>query len=258
MDEGKRVLAMCSHPDDAEFRCSGTLILLSDLGWDVHIATLSAGDCGSAEESPEEIMARRREEAEHAVRVVRGTYHCLDGRDLQVYDDNPTRASAVALLRRVNPDCVITHYPVDYMADHIAASAVTRTAVFTAPIKNYVVGPAKSLPPTSTVVPLYYFMPLEGTDHFGRPVIPEFAVDISEVIERKAEMLGRHESQRDWLRRQHGVDEYVGRMKQWDAEMGGAVGVAFAEGFSMHRGHGYPQSPLIQDALERLLRVPKK
>lgn len=255
LSEHKCILTFCAHPDDAEFLCGGTLILLSELGWEVHIATLSAGDCGSVTESPEEIMARRRREAEDASAIVHGTYHCLERRDLQVYDDNATRGDATALIRRVRPDCVITHYPVDYMSDHIAASAVARTAVFTAPIKNYTVGSAQTVQPTSAVVPVYYLMPLEGTDHFGNPVAPEFAVDISRVIERKAEMLACHKSQRDWLRKQHGVDEYIERMKQWDAELGRAVGCAFAEGFSMHRGHGYPQTALIQDALAPLLRA---
>jgi LmbE family N-acetylglucosaminyl deacetylase len=41
-----RVLALMAHPDDIEITCAGTLILLRAAGWDVHMATMTAGDLG--------------------------------------------------------------------------------------------------------------------------------------------------------------------------------------------------------------------
>jgi LmbE family N-acetylglucosaminyl deacetylase len=38
----KIVLALCAHPDDVEFMCSGTLALLHKKGWQIHIATATA------------------------------------------------------------------------------------------------------------------------------------------------------------------------------------------------------------------------
>ncbi len=52
-----------AHPDDAEILCAGTLIRLAQSGWEVHIATVAAGDCGTATETPAEASshgARRR------------------------------------------------------------------------------------------------------------------------------------------------------------------------------------------------------
>ena len=37
----KCVLGIFAHPDDAEFLCAGTLTLLQQAGWQVHIATLA-------------------------------------------------------------------------------------------------------------------------------------------------------------------------------------------------------------------------
>ncbi len=248
------VLALCAHPDDAEFRCGGTLTLLARAGWAVHIATLSAGDCGSAELGPNAIAMIRRREAEAAAARLGGTYHCLGGLDLQVYDNDVMRAAAVAVLRTVRPDCVITHYTIDYMPDHEVAGAVTRMATFTASIPNYVVGPSAALPPTPGVPVLYYFGPLGGTDYFGNPVHPHFSVDVTGVQEEKAALLACHASQRDWLRVQHGMDQYIASMQAWDAEAGLHAGVPYAEGFFCHKGHSYPQTPLIQDALAALVR----
>ena len=246
----RSVLALCAHPDDAEFRCGGTLLRLAGLGWAVHVATLSSGDCGSAEEAPGVIAARRVAEGHAAAQQLGGTFQCLGGQDLQVYDDQTMRAAAVALLRRVNPDIVLTHYPVDYMPDHEAASAVARVAVFTAPIPNYVVGPAASEPAMSRMAHLYYFgSPMGGVDYFGAPVRPSFLVEITAQAEAKAAALACHASQREWLWRHHGMDQYLAEMHAWDAEMGALIGVPAAEGFTQHLGHAFPHSPLLQETL---------
>ncbi len=49
MSTAVRVLALHAHPDDVEFQCAGTLILLREAGCAVTIATMTPGDCGSAE-----------------------------------------------------------------------------------------------------------------------------------------------------------------------------------------------------------------
>lgn len=258
MTSGKRVvLALCAHPDDAEIRCGGTLLLLAEKGWEIHVATLSTGDCGSAEEAPNAIASRRRAEATEAAKCLGGAYHCLGGTDLQVYNDNAMRAAAVALLREVDPDCIISHYPVDYMPDHEAASAVARMADFTATMPNYVVGPAAGIKPsTKGVVPLYYFGPLGGTDYLGNEIMPQFYVDVTSVMDKKTEALGCHVSQRDWLRRQHGIDQYIEEMKMWDGLAGKQAGVTYAEGLSMHKGHGFSHTPIIEETLAEFIRKP--
>ena len=44
------VLSVLAHPDDAEFLCAGTLIRLArEHGWRVHVASMTPGDCGSAD-----------------------------------------------------------------------------------------------------------------------------------------------------------------------------------------------------------------
>ena len=40
-------MSLLAHPDDAEMLCAGTLIRLADAGWEIHIATVANGDCGS-------------------------------------------------------------------------------------------------------------------------------------------------------------------------------------------------------------------
>src|SRR5262249_19145309 len=63
------VLTLMAHPDDAEILCGGTLALLAELGWKIHVATATPGDCGSSKLKPDEIAEIRRSEARRAAEV---------------------------------------------------------------------------------------------------------------------------------------------------------------------------------------------
>ena len=72
MNEPMRVLALHAHPDDVEFQCAGTLILLREAGCHMTIATMTPGDCGSAEHDAEAIADIRRREARESASADRG------------------------------------------------------------------------------------------------------------------------------------------------------------------------------------------
>lgn len=242
------VLSVMAHPDDAEFLCAGAMVrLLREHSWQVHIASMTPGDCGSAELSAEEISRIRRQEGANSAAIIGGRYHCLEERDLLIFYNAETLRKVVHLLREVQPTIVLTHSPSDYMVDHEMTSLVTRAACFGAPIPNFF--PCRDLKPMDHVPHLYYADPIEGNDPFGKNVAPDFCIDISGVLDIKARMLAAHASQRDWLLKHHGMDKYVETMKQWAAERGKLIGTAAAEGFRQHLGHGYPQTNLLRELL---------
>jgi LmbE family N-acetylglucosaminyl deacetylase len=243
------VLGVFAHPDDAEFLCAGTLLrLVRERGWQVHIATMTAGDCGSADRSPAEIGQVRRAEAARAAQMLGGRYHCLDERDLLVFYNERTLERVTRLLREVRPRMLLTHSPADYMLDHEVTSTIVRAAAFGAPIPNFVGD--RGQPPLDRIPHLYYCDPIEGKDALGRDVPPAFTVDISAAIDDKAALLACHASQRDWLLKHHGMDQYLQAMRDWSARRGQASGVAFAEGFRQHLGHSYPQGNLLGELLD--------
>jgi LmbE family N-acetylglucosaminyl deacetylase len=243
------VLSVLAHPDDAEFLCAGTLIRLArEHSWQVHIASMTPGDCGSAELPAEKISEIRRREGAQAAALMGATYHCLEERDLRiVYGDGPVE-KVTRLIRQTNASIVLTHSPADYMLDHEMTSAITRAAVFAAAVPNFLAD--RGMPPAVGHIPhLYYCDPIEGKDPLGRPVEPGFRIDISGVIVLKGEMLAAHASQRDWLLKVHGMDHYVQSMRDWSAHRGKELGVAFAEGYRQHLGHSYPQDNLLGQLL---------
>jgi LmbE family N-acetylglucosaminyl deacetylase len=246
------VLSVLAHPDDAEFLCAGTLTRLArEHGWEVHIATMTPGDCGSAELPPEEISRIRRGEGAAAAAVLGGTYHCLEERDLLIGYTERALERVTRLLRTVRPRVVLTHSPADYMLDHEMTSTLARAAAFGAPVPNFF-RDRDHPPPLGHIPHLYYCDPIEGKDPLGRDVPPGFCIDGSGVIDTKARMLACHASQRDWLLKHHGMDQYLQAMRDWGAARGRPHGVAFAEGFRQHLGHSYPQDNLLGQLLGTL------
>jgi LmbE family N-acetylglucosaminyl deacetylase len=151
-------------------------------------------------------------------------------------------------MRQVRPRVVLTHSPADYMLDHEQTATIARAAAFAVAVPNFL-RERLAEPPLEHIPHLYYCDAIEGKDLFGRAVEPGFCVDISGVIETKAEMLARHASQREWLRRQHGMDHYIASMRDWGQRRGRPRGVAYAEGFRQHLGHSYPQDNLLGEVL---------
>jgi LmbE family N-acetylglucosaminyl deacetylase len=243
------VLSILAHPDDAEFLCAGTMIrLMHEHGWQVHVASMTPGDCGTKELPAEEIGQIRRGEGAKAAALIGAVYHCLEERDLLIFYNERALERVTRLVREVRPRIVLTHAPSDYLLDHEMTSTLARAAAFGAPVPNlfHDHGHARAL---EHIPHVYYCDPVEGKDLLGRKIAPGFAIDVSGVIDTKAAMLSAHASQRDWLWKHHGMDQYVQAMRDWGAERGAGYGVAYAEGFHQHLGHSYPQENLLGDLL---------
>jgi LmbE family N-acetylglucosaminyl deacetylase len=254
--ENKRIVLIHAHPDDAEILAGGTLALLAERGHSVTIVTMTPGDCGSREHSPEQISAIRRAEARAAAALIGADYVCAEFRDLAIFSDDPSRRRVTALLRRLRPDLVLTASPIDYMCDHEATSALVRDACFGAPAPNYDTSAWDTAPALEAIPHLYFVDPIGGVDRDGRLVVPDFVVDIGTAFKTKRAMLAKHDSQRQWLLRHHGMDNYLNTMEQWTRSRGRLAGCEFGEGFRRYKGHPYPETPLLEELLgsERIRR----
>lgn len=215
MSKPIRVLAIHAHPDDVEFQCAGTLALLRDAGCAVTIATMTAGDCGSAEHDAATIAEIRRGEARAAAALLEADALCLEFGDLAIFNDDDARRRVVEALRRTRPDMVLTAPPADYHCDHEATSRLVRDACFGASCPNYSTRQWDPAAPLEKIPHLYYVDAIEGANPDGGRVAVEFYVDITSVFETKRDMLACHASQRTWLLRQHGMDEYLESMVRW-------------------------------------------
>jgi len=245
----KRILAIHAHPDDVEILAGGTVALLAAAGHKITIVTMTPGDCGSAELDADAIAAMRRSEAAAAAALIGAEYRCAEFRDLAIYSDDASRRRVVEILRQARPDLVLTSAPIDYMCDHEATSALVRDACFAAPARNYATRASIPAPPLGAIPHLYFFDPVGGVDRDEREVPADFYVNVSATFATKRRMLEQHASQRAWLLKHHGIDDYIEMMERWTREAGRRAGVEFAEGFRRYNGHPYPQTPLLEELL---------
>jgi len=248
----KVVLSIGAHPDDAEFMCAGTLALLQKRGWQVHIATMTPGDCGTVQYSREEISQIRKNEAAAGAALLDGQYHCLECGDIFIMYDRPTLLKTIELVRKVRPRIVLTLSPSDYMVDHEMASKLAQTACFCCGVVNV---ETPGVEPFEPIPHLYYADPVDGKDKFGADILPAMIVDTSDVMDTKEKMLCCHKSQRDWLLKHHGIDEYVAAMKGLGHKRGADIGRDFGEGFRQHLGHAYPQDNILKKELGELVHI---
>lgn len=248
----KTVLSLGAHPDDAEFFCAGTLALLHQKGWEIHIATMAPGDCGTVQYSREEISRIRKGEAAKSAAILDGSYHCLEEGDIFILYDRQSLLKAIELMRKVKPAIVFTTSPSDYMVDHEMASKIAQTACFACGVVNVETPGAEPFEP---IPHLYYMDAAEEKDKFGKEIKAGTIVDITGVIDTKDKMLCCHESQRHWLMTHHGMDEYVNMMKASGEKRGREISSDFAEGFRQHLGHAYPQDNILKAELGDLVHI---
>lgn len=254
MRSSVRVLALLAHPDDAEFLAAGTLAHLADRGAEVHIATMTAGDCGSTILPAPRISRIRRQEAARAAAILHARYHCVEEKDLLVCYDAPTLRKVMELVRTTDPALVFTHSPMDYMVDHETTSRLVQTACFGAMAPNFRTGARRPAKPLRAVPHLYYAQPFGGRDILGDEIRPRIFADISATLERKKAMLACHESQRAFLSAQQKISDLLELVRDSAAETARLSRFSSAEGFRQHLGQGFPHDNLLAQLLGDLVQ----
>jgi bacillithiol biosynthesis deacetylase BshB1 len=175
------VLAIFSHPDDAELTMAGTLIKLKALGHRVGIADLTRGEMGTR--GTPEIRAK---EALDAARVMglelRINLELPDGH-LALNDES--RQPVVRVLRKYRPKIIFTSHWDDPHPDHAATARIVREAARLATMRNYDREAGQAAVKMAAIAHAVY----------SRLVLPSFIVDVSEYAEKKMEAIRAYVSQ---------------------------------------------------------------
>jgi LmbE family N-acetylglucosaminyl deacetylase len=243
------IVCIHAHPDDAEILAGGTLALLAGSGHSITIISMTAGDCGSASQGPKEISAIRQREAAEAAKVIGAEYQCAKFRDMAIFNTDDARRRVTELIRKTRPDVILTASPADYHCDHEATSILVRDACFAASAPNYATNAKDPAPALHAIRHLYFVDPIGGVDRYGATIKPDFVVDVKTTFKTKRRMLAAHESQRAWLKRQHGIDDPLEVMERWTRARGKLAKVDYGEGFRRYGGHPFPDTPLLEELL---------
>ena len=192
------VLAIGCHPDDIEINCAGTLAKCVARGDKVTVCHVANGNLGHEIIQPDELREMRANEAIRAGKLAGIEVVTCDIGDCMVYEGSKEqRDKVIDVIRKADPDFIITHAPNDYMPDHVAVSRLVFDAAFAASVPHYQSGVGGH----SKVTPIYYMDNLGGLGF-----VPTEFVDVSDVIDLKLEMLECHESQLKWMRDHDNID----------------------------------------------------
>lgn len=220
------IVAVEAHQDDIEVSCLGTLIKYTLRG-DVSITnvSISNGDKGAQYDlsmSYEEVTAMRNAEASKVAEALGGRFICLGQPDEYVEDTTEARNQLTQIIREAKADVVFANPPTDYNPDHMRASEITFHAVMLAAVRSIKEIEAEPLERTPA---LFYYDAAAGLEFQ-----PTHYVDITDVFDRKCELIRYHASQMINMEKFGGWDlitfsDIMGKFR------GLQCGVKYAEGF---------------------------
>lgn len=227
-----KILAVGCHPDDLEIACFGTLALCIGRGDTVTVCHVANGNRGHAVIEPDPLRLIRREEARQAGALIGAAVVTLDVPDLEVNSRDSEQVKAlIDVVRRTQPDLIITHSPQDYMQDHLEVQKMVFDASFSASVPFM----KTQVPGISAITPLYYMDTLAGVNF-----LPTEYVDISKTIDIKLKALDCHHSQIDWMREHDHID-FLEFTQTCSRFRGLQSGVAYAEGYQ--QAQTWPRLP---------------
>jgi N-acetylglucosamine malate deacetylase 1 len=182
------ILAFGAHPDDCELQMGGVATMWADRGHSVKLVSTTNGDIGHWRDAGGPLASRRKAEVEHASRILGTTAEVLDNHDGELEPTLENRRTIIRIIRQWNADLVLSPRPNDYHPDHRYTGILVQDAAFmvTVPFICPDVTPLSQNP-----VFMYY------VDRFQRPYpsMPDIAISIDGVIERKLDALAVLESQ---------------------------------------------------------------
>ncbi len=246
----KVVLSIHAHPDDAEAWNAGVLKLLYDRGYKIVIATMTGGDLGGCKMSMQETAKLRYKEAKAAAAILDAEYYSLGGVDGFLFDTKALRQKTIYLMRKVRAGIVFTHLPNDYHPDHRATASIVEAAALVASLDPV---PVKQKPLKVTPL-LYHTSPLTLSGPFGGQLTPpHFFVNVTDVVKTKIDMLARHHSQLELMKRMHKMDDFFGYVLEGNKNYGKLVGVDYAEIYWQHLGGGFQKDAQVQRDLQEYI-----
>lgn len=170
-----------SHPDDVELAMSGTILRMQKRGHTVSLIDLSDG-----EPTPFGTPEIRKHESSKAALLLGLQRVTLTNRNRYIMDSVEARQELAAVLRKIRPDIIFTHYEFDVHPDHGNVCKISEAARFYSKLTKSEI-PGEPFFPQKIV---YYF-----PNHIHLNLLPTFCVDISEEIQSKEEILRCYDSQ---------------------------------------------------------------
>ncbi|KAA9339947.1 bacillithiol biosynthesis deacetylase BshB1 [Hymenobacter busanensis] len=227
------ILALASHPDDAEMSCVGAMLAAAALGKKIGIVDLTRGELGTRG-----TPATRAEEAAAASQILglhaRENMGLPDGFFQNVREH---QLPIIAAIRRYQPEVVLCNAIHDRHPDHGRGAQLQSDACFLAGLKM-IETLGDDGQPQAAWRPKHVYHYIQD-----RQIKPDFVVDISAHWETKRASIAAYKSQFNVV--EEGEEQtYISGAVFWQflearaREMGHIIGAEFGEGFTVERPIG--------------------
>jgi bacillithiol biosynthesis deacetylase BshB1 len=176
------ILAFGAHPDDVEISVGGTLISEVRQGKNVGLIDLTRGEMGTRG-----TVEIRNQEAEEARKIIGAVVReNLDMPDAFLETNAENLEKVIRVIRKYQPDIVITNAPSDRHPDHGHAASLVVEACFKAGLRKYQVdGTGENAWRPKAIYQYMQFYIHQAS----------FVYDISHVIDEKVACVLAHKSQ---------------------------------------------------------------
>lgn len=183
-----RILIIGAHPDDCEIKAGGVTTLYRAAGHRVKFVSVTNGEAGHHQLAPAELIKTRLAETQAVAKLMGIEYEVLGNRDGRLQPTLEARFELIGLIRRFQPDLILTHRPNDYHPDHRATSTLVCDAAYMVIVPHIV-----PEVPALRVNPVIAYL----SDHFQRPAPfrPTVVIDVEPVLERIVDQMVCHRSQ---------------------------------------------------------------
>lgn len=226
------ILAIGAHPDDIELSAAGTLMAHIAQGYSVAIVDLTEGELGSRG-----TVETRYAEAAEASKIM-GVEHRVN---LQMGDgffdfSKENKVKLIQQIRHFRPDVVLVNAHSDRHPDHGKGAQLAKEACFLSgllKIETELNGVKQAHWRPKAV---YGYI----QDHYLKP---DFVVDITPFLERKLQAIMAYKTQfynpeSNEPTTPISTKDFIDFLKGRWAQQGRAIGVSYAEGFTVDREIG--------------------
>ena len=224
------ILAIGVHPDDVELSCAGTLLKHIDMGYSVGICDLTEGELGTRGS-----IETRYAEAENAAYILGASFRT----NLQLPDgfmkgDRETLVKICEIIRLSKPKIVICNAIHDRHPDHGRSAKIVSDASFYSGLSKIEIKDKNGniIAPHRPKAVYHYIQ--------DRTLNPDFAVDISNYIDKKMEAILAFRTQfyepgMQGPQTPISGEDFLDFIKSKNRVHARDIGAKYAEGFTVER-----------------------
>lgn len=235
------ILVLAAHPDDAELGCGGTILHHVSLGHKVGVVDFTQGELGTRG-----TVQTREQEAAASAKIlglsVRENLKLADG---FFKNDEAHQRKVIQAIRKYQPEIVLANAVYDRHSDHGRAAELASDACFLSGLAKIETFDEQGIPqkPWRPKVVYHYIQSLF--------IEPDFVMDVSAHWPKKVEAIKAFKTQfydpsSSEPQTYISSPDFLRMIESRGVELGHAIGVKYAEGFTVKR---YPGVKNLLDLL---------